>query len=706
MSPVLTQTHTSSGSEKTQELSPSEAWQYDTGPLYTPLPKAQPLNVPSEFFGTVFNVKESHLGPNGILLSNTRAYDPATPPPISTKDTQLTHPPQLANTLAPLHLLMPDGERQVVKKDRYEELLERIEDEKEDLRDARDDVVGSRFRLRTKRKKLRETRQVATTQAGAAFDLVKRYLLEQAIHLPDHIQTALSDADNARDDLGVQEVEYEEAEDKYNLEEWRYTEKENAFVNGLSRSALSPNPAPMRGPNEADMSGFAFSFADDSNSPAPELGRISPPASFQPPELVENSESSHSMQWPQQPVAPPLPPDYLPNSIPFQSPPFLAAEHSTRPVSQRHDDDPRSHASVKWSDTCRRIDTWLLDIVICSTLEKGRLKSLVSKNDYSDDDWWKLVTQTWNSENSEDNVFHTGDTTVSFGAMSEPVSATTMRKLFAIPDTENLDDTLGPPALSPTPFLLEDGVTNALEVFDIPATLEPEDLIDDVPKQVTFMASPPSPPSTISTALTVMTLASSGMGAVSNTAEADHSSCTSSEQDGTIRRGQLTTRIRSNPVPPVDSVPVAVPAVLPSLGSASRQQQPFSEVEQLLPSTARPRTPDSDRSLSVMTPRQHGSTESSTPMTLSKELLSESNARPCPPGSECDGQCLVAPFLWINSAVPWAFPLLRLTPFSKQPFCPNAHRFEYFPFISMSNSELRLPGPTKFSDFIPEDVYD
>jgi hypothetical protein len=104
----------------------------------------------------------------------------------------------------------------------------------EDLGDARDSLVGSRFRLRTRRRQLQTTHEQAVSQVGETSELMRRYLLSNELDLPNDLRSAWSRVDATRDTLGGLDADFEEEEENYNKEDWQYTLKERNFVESLS----------------------------------------------------------------------------------------------------------------------------------------------------------------------------------------------------------------------------------------------------------------------------------------------------------------------------------------------------------------------------------------------------------------------------------------------------------------------------------------
>jgi hypothetical protein len=79
---------------------------------------------------------------------------------------------------------------------------------------------------------------------------------------------------------------------------------------------------------------------------------------------------------------------------------------------------------LKWAETRRYIDEWLLKSLETSRLKQGRLKHHEEDEiDLSDEKWWDLVEQLWYSNTAEGRDFHTEDTTVSEESRNEPFSS-------------------------------------------------------------------------------------------------------------------------------------------------------------------------------------------------------------------------------------------------------------------------------------------
>jgi hypothetical protein len=264
--------------------------------------------------------------------------------------------------------------------------------EQEDLRDARESLMGLRFRLRTKRRELQVAREKAGSKAGTAINLVRRYLQEQGIELPADITSVFSEVEVLRDELGMQEVDYEESEEKFNSEEWKYTQEEEGVIEALTAyrppSAVLPSHTmlPYANRNLAPEGGLPM-FANPENGQHEVIDAIN-----NPPE-PEGQAKQASLSVLSQ-LAPPR------NGL---------AKFAEGPDIK--------HPQTEWPGTYESINDWLWEIMTQSTFQKERLR------DEQEHEWLKLVARYWSSDGSQSFTFHTGDTTASEPLTNLPASA-------------------------------------------------------------------------------------------------------------------------------------------------------------------------------------------------------------------------------------------------------------------------------------------
>ncbi|KAK1917730.1 hypothetical protein P3342_000444 [Pyrenophora teres f. teres] len=461
--------------------------------------------------------------------------------------------------------------------DPYQDLLDYIEDQQDELRDARDDLVGSRSRLHTKRRELRESREKVDTQIAMALDRTIRFLAENSMELPDDIKEAISKANSIREGLIQSESELEHEEEIYNLEEWRYTQKETQFVDDLpgQRPALHAPSLPiplleMRNVDTETITQFSSGPAEPIYLPA-HLDLIEPrpdttTSKYHHPEIPLNVKNKylhcepHSQIPPKQPLPPPPPPP-PPGRSPMtlntntqdiggdkQSEPQLdvVSEFSLlgcspqttlqTPDSVVEDEEvaqgfrPGRDAGlepdrVRWAVTHSRIDDWLFEILSESKLEKTLLKEILLHAAFGEKRWWHLVEENWTPDTSEDIEPPTGDTVASSGSASELASSTPIFRPVSPNSKANLS-TIDP--LFPIDHLFEDS-----ELFHFPAKIEAGDLLEPEPEHANPMRWTLSDRSG-STKATAMTRASSGI--TDSTVGETETAYTSSGESSTLGR--------------------------------------------------------------------------------------------------------------------------------------------------------------------------
>jgi hypothetical protein len=425
--------------------------------------------------------------------------------------------------------------------DRYNDRPGRIPELQEQIRDDRETLLGSRFRLRSNRHELRKTRENAANQAGTAFNLVKRFLLEQSFELPHDIQAALEAAELSSDRLGVQEVEYEESEERYNLEEWRYTEREQKFVDNLlgSTPVASAPPPPAHGSlGTHDLTQLFIDGAENDDAPTvPELLPLPPNISDLDLPTMPPLEGKASVTFQQ-----PLVAKHIPTSTSYIESSMTHPENE--PLCRRSfSESELDHARLRWFDTRTRVEEWLLDNLEGSRLQRAQLRLHLSRGVSDDEAWWQLVLQHWKSESRGSITFQTGDTTVSGSIGNQPTFDDVDPS--NAPEDSGTDGFYARPSFA-SPLLGNDRVVDALDAEEFPPTIRSSDLFDQASKHVTFETRSPSAQS-LSTQPTTATRRSSAVDFSSVSSTNDVSSCTSSGDANTVRQRDLSETYEVQP---------------------------------------------------------------------------------------------------------------------------------------------------------------
>jgi hypothetical protein len=370
--------------------------------------------------------------------------------------------------------------------DKYTDFLQRIEDTQEHIRDARETLLGSRIRLQDQRNELLQTREKAASQAGTAFTLLREHFHKIGIDLPTKLQLAFTQADVLRNTLGTKEVEYDEAEKRYNLEEWFYTEEESQFIDQLPQSAPLPSQQQMNSSLADDVdpsTRIPFVPQDIADLVAESEGELLPTAHNTNVPLYDNridvnmyqSTISHDVY------------QDLSTSRTYEGL-LTYGERADPPRLLSLDDLDRGYVSSNGAGTQAWVDRRLMNVLHCSRLEKRRLRFAMQKTVQDDSAWWSLLSLYWFQDGGKVGQNRAGDTTVSEEARSEPISSSAMRQVFDTSDTTGSTKQ----QFSSTPLVAQDQVIDDPELLIFPTDIEPHDLVDSSSKHVKFSVEFPT----------------------------------------------------------------------------------------------------------------------------------------------------------------------------------------------------------------------
>ncbi|KAF1832450.1 hypothetical protein BDW02DRAFT_581207 [Decorospora gaudefroyi] len=385
----------------------------------------------------------------------------------------LTPPPPPLPTLVPPNYegYSPLADRTSIQ--RQTNWAERIQQRQEDIRDLRDELVGSRFRLAQKRRELRTLREKAGVQAGSAFSSIQKFLHERGFNLPDEIASAFSIATSLRDELGLIEADYDEAEDEYDTSEWEYTKKETDFVDTLAdmEQTILPAPAGLRVQSEATQGlthrsqgpseDWDFSMSEHMPRSSPTCANVdAPDTAVKSPDVLPACGRDFTFK------------DRTATSLSdlgFSS----SGVQKARPIYRSFSETDLEHARLDWPSHRGRLDIWLLDALWCSPLEKVRLRALLSERGLDDDSWWNLVNQHWNAESPPASYVHESDNTPPYAVASHSFPDATVN----LPPRTSEYSELGPSIQMTGALVAHDFIIDALEETDIPHMIQPDDFM-------------------------------------------------------------------------------------------------------------------------------------------------------------------------------------------------------------------------------------
>lgn len=115
-------------------------------------------------------------------------------------------------------------------RNRLGDMTKTIGREIEDLGDAREELLVARSRLLHQRAKLRQLRKVTANSEGSLMKALKEFFQSGQINYPEAIHVGNEEVRRVRDQLGTAEIDFENAEEEYNVLEWKYSKSERDLL--------------------------------------------------------------------------------------------------------------------------------------------------------------------------------------------------------------------------------------------------------------------------------------------------------------------------------------------------------------------------------------------------------------------------------------------------------------------------------------------
>ncbi|CAN9421111.1 unnamed protein product [Alternaria alternata] len=315
-------------------------------------------------------------------------------------------PPPMAGTNGPRSNLTPVVPRSVS--------LNKLENEQQSLRDLRDKLLGTRFSVAAKRKELRNLHIQTGAKDGYVFNLLRQYLNDIGADMPQEIEEAFTYASSLRDQLGLLEVGYEEAEDSYNTLEWKYSRRETRFVEQLLDNKLVPSDTLDRSHSAENleilqMTNFTAPTTDDD----PKASSLAP------------SSDETSVDYILEPSTFPAKQDLVPQhgaSMKFPQSRSVHNNLNDLTVVSKEDagDFHPTHKHLRWVEKMSKIDEWVFDMVDDSASQKLCLKAMHDFGFADTGIWWEHTK--WLLVQDYAPYFHTGDSTVFDPATGQSLS--------------------------------------------------------------------------------------------------------------------------------------------------------------------------------------------------------------------------------------------------------------------------------------------
>ncbi|KAF2469460.1 uncharacterized protein BDR25DRAFT_372051, partial [Lindgomyces ingoldianus] len=287
-----------------------------------------------------------------------------------------------------------------------------LERGQEDLRNTREEALAARYSLQIQRAELSGIREKTGTSEGIFMSRLRQYLQFQGLELPVEIERVYDEVGQLRESLGTLEASYTEAEDYYNLLEWRYTQKETKFFKKLS-GADSERESRSEAEQLLIETGEATRFADGpneipnmhfagDNAYLPVFDDYSP----------SGSESAASEQRNLRGLQTHTPTHHSIGDVYDDHcgdlPSGVRRKSDLSVPSTSYSERATVHAHKSLARTQEEIDSWILGTVICSHYQRSLLRNIFTKTKMTHAAWWRLALHYWSVDcfNGDPAGFH------------------------------------------------------------------------------------------------------------------------------------------------------------------------------------------------------------------------------------------------------------------------------------------------------------
>ncbi|ORY18202.1 hypothetical protein BCR34DRAFT_596433 [Clohesyomyces aquaticus] len=271
----------------------------------------------------------------------------------------------------------------------------------EELRDAREAALAARYSMQIQRAELSGIRQQAGTMEAIFMAKLDSFLRNLGLEFPVELKQGHDEVRASRESLGSVEATYTEAEENYNLLEWRFTQKESNFYMKARANSSSTNGV-YEDQHLLQETEDATRFADGPDEPhdgqMPEGNSFIPIFDDYSPSPSASVASGGAITWKRRS----LPLDtrshvddhgYERTSITFQQSPGPSVPQSSAATSYTEEDTV--HAQQLSLETRKEIDNWILRTVQCSYRERKLLKDIFSCTEMPYEAWWRLAMHYW-----------------------------------------------------------------------------------------------------------------------------------------------------------------------------------------------------------------------------------------------------------------------------------------------------------------------
>ncbi|KAJ9645792.1 hypothetical protein H2201_003628 [Coniosporium apollinis] len=281
--------------------------------------------------------------------------------------------------------------------------------EQRDFNELRERLWAKRLLLREQRRELRKQRERASAAEARFISLVRRFYLQADQVQPRELLAYFGEVQAERDALGALDVDYDEAEDRYDALEWTLDHDESKALSEDKPQAPYEEHFRM-GIVDQYLShvGEAEMLKEQLNDLRMERADLFDPDQSFLDEMNQMSERLHQVEQKSR---------QLREEIMIADPRLEDLTHSDAwslisvgeapPVGSQID-RARSDTAVKtlankFTDVRSRISHWILDALFDSSLERAHHKAILGRPFLDNRTWWSLVKQNWSRDGGAGN---------------------------------------------------------------------------------------------------------------------------------------------------------------------------------------------------------------------------------------------------------------------------------------------------------------
>ncbi|KAL1632657.1 hypothetical protein SLS56_003354 [Neofusicoccum ribis] len=256
-------------------------------------------------------------------------------------------------------------------------------------RELREQTLAERHNLKGMRKKLRDHR-TETRDTEARFITELRQVCLNAKKLDfEHLFGLYQDVEDAHDELGAREEDYDEEEQRYGVLELRLTKNEGDIIGDLLEDIEDIKIVPPRLDKVTLPKARATPTPQSTNEiiaeskPAGEIQEALQKYRLEQPEILGNRELLEMRRSS-------APTEYRPQHL---APPDAMVQ-ARRPRSE----SDLASLQPRWPSIRVHVSQWILETLEVSPLQKAIAKAQLQDEHMDNGTWWEMLKKFWSSD--------------------------------------------------------------------------------------------------------------------------------------------------------------------------------------------------------------------------------------------------------------------------------------------------------------------